>query len=120
MFVPIHILLTHSTLIDLNISEELILNAAKSSAKLNVDSKEKMIRPMLKSKRNTIIIREFTHDPAVIKDEIFAEKPELLEHIVSVKRDVNDTYFVKFDSDELTLNSALWLRNYEYKGEKIK
>ena len=42
MFVPIHILLTHSTLIDLNISEELILNAAKSSAKLSVDSTEKM------------------------------------------------------------------------------
>ena len=75
---------------------------------------------MLKSKRNTIIVRDFFHDPSVISEEIFATKPEFLEHIVSVKKDVNETYFVKFDSDEVTQQSALWLRNFEYKGEKIK
>lgn len=42
MYVPTHILLTHATLVDLNVSEGLIIAAAEASSKLGVDATKKM------------------------------------------------------------------------------
>jgi len=52
MYVPIAVLLRHDKLFALNADEASIIAAAEQSQKLGIDEDHRMIRPLLKSKRN--------------------------------------------------------------------
>eukprot|EP00746_Dinoflagellata_sp_MGD_P077148 gnl/MRDRNA2_/MRDRNA2_30988_c0_seq1.p1 gnl/MRDRNA2_/MRDRNA2_30988_c0~~gnl/MRDRNA2_/MRDRNA2_30988_c0_seq1.p1 ORF type:complete len:416 (-),score=94.33 gnl/MRDRNA2_/MRDRNA2_30988_c0_seq1:17-1081(-) len=90
--------------------------AADKSAKLGIDEGRLMIRPLLKSKRNIIILRDIPD--GTTEDEIrgiFDDAPHK-DKLVSVKPEVNNTWFVKFDLDEGTKDVVSWLRSQKFKG----
>lgn len=119
MYIPIHILLAHEKLQAVGASEDLVTFAAMRSAKLGIDLDKANIRPILKSKRNVIILRDI---PDGTTEEqvrgIFVGGPHP-DKITSVKPEVNNTWFVKFDLNEGTQDVVLWLKTQEFNGAKV-
>merc|ERR1719498_45349 len=78
-----------------------------------------MVRPLLKSKRNVIILRDMPDGTS--EDEvkgIFANCPHAAK-LVNVKAEVNNTWFVKFNLDEGTQEVVIWLRSQKFKGQSV-
>ncbi|CAD7963298.1 unnamed protein product [Amoebophrya sp. A120] len=123
MYVSVADLLKHDRICAMRkpVTEQDILAAAEHSAKLGVDLEQKLVRPMLRSKRNTIIVREFPYGEQVLKNDILGRLDESLRsQIVGIKADVCDTWFLKCASDDATQKIALFLRDQEYEGKKIQ
>jgi len=62
MYIAIPFLLTHQKIRDMNATEADIAVAAERSSKLGVDEKKEMVRPLLKAKRNVVILRDVPAD----------------------------------------------------------
>merc|ERR1719387_1687265 len=78
-----------------------------------------MVRPLLKSKRNVVILRDVPD--GTTEEEVrglFVGGP-FADKVSSVKPDVNNTWFVKFNLDEGTQDAVLWLRLQQFKGRPV-
>merc|ERR1719247_1985972 len=79
-----------------------------------------MIRPLLKPRRNILILRDL---PEVFPEDelkaLFSSCPES-ESFCSLKPDVNNTAFASFKTEEAAQNAALWLRSQKLQGAEIK
>merc|ERR1719311_364509 len=103
---------------ELTNSLEVVLEAAEKSPLIGVSEDKTMIRPLLKSKRNTLILRDLDATEDEVKD-ILKGSPGA-EEIQKVVKEVNDTWFVQFESEEKTQDTALWLRSQKFKDAPIK
>jgi len=122
MYVPLYILAAHQKVMKLGpaASMETLLKAARQSDKLNVDAESMMIRPMMKQRRNTIILHDLPDDVQEAElRELFMASPEP-QSLSSIKLDVNHTAFATFSSDEAATNIALWLRSQKFRGNIVK
>jgi len=120
MYIPICILACHQYLSGLGADISVLLEAARKSEKLAVDEDGLMVRPLFKTKRNTLILREL-HEEVTEEElqKLFAGSPES-NNIVSIKPDINQTAFVTFKTDEATQNVALWLRSQKLRGQSVR
>lgn len=122
MYVPLCILAAHHNLTKLGPSAniETLLTAARRSEKLNVDTDNLLIRPVMKHKRNTIILHDLP-DGATEEDlrGLFKDCPEH-DNLCALKPDVNHTAFVSFQTDESAQMAALWLRSQKLHGEAVQ
>merc|ERR1719440_1449687 len=79
-----------------------------------------MVRPLLKPRRNILILRDL---PDVFPEDelkaLFNSCPES-ESFCSLKPDVNNTAFASFKTDEAAQSAALWLRSQKLQGAEIK
>jgi len=119
MYIPIPVLLSHHKLTNLETTAEEAVAAASRSKRLGVDEVGAMIRPVLKSKRNVIILRDVpdgTTEEEIM--ELLKSGPHA-EHIVSAQPEVNNTWFVKYDVDDGTQDVVLWLRSQSFKGKPV-
>jgi len=119
MYIPIFVLLQHEKLTEIEATVETVIAAATNSQRLGLDEGRTMVRPMLKSKRNVVIIRDIVE--GATEDEIrniFSDSP-YSGKISSIKAEVNNTWFVKFDLDDGTQDVVLWLRSQKFKGQSI-
>mmetsp|Transcript_9227 Transcript_9227/g.17493 ORF Transcript_9227/g.17493 Transcript_9227/m.17493 type:complete len:519 (-) Transcript_9227:229-1785(-) len=119
MYIPISVLLAHEKLGSVGATEASVIAAATRSTRLGIDDHQSMVRPLLKSKRNVVILRDIPSD-ATEHDirELFVGAPHA-ELIVSVKPEVNNTWFVKFKLDEGTQDVVLWLRSQKFRGQPV-
>lgn len=119
MYVPIMVLLRHDKLFALGADEASLIAAAEQSQKLGVDDDRRMIRPLLKSKRNVIILRDVPAGTTEAEVRALLEKAPHGQALVSVKPEVNNTWFVKMDLDAETQEVVLWLRSQDINGGRI-
>eukprot|EP00929_Paragymnodinium_shiwhaense_P092232 TRINITY_DN5210_c0_g1_i1.p1 TRINITY_DN5210_c0_g1~~TRINITY_DN5210_c0_g1_i1.p1 ORF type:complete len:536 (+),score=145.30 TRINITY_DN5210_c0_g1_i1:151-1758(+) len=121
MYIPLAALSKHTSLSSLgNIDVSILLEAAKRSSQLTVDEACLMVRPVLKAKRNTLILHglpEGAGEQDLLDLFLKYSGKEALE---AVKPDVNRTAFVTFTSDETAQSAALWLRSQTLMGAPIK
>lgn len=123
MYIPLSILARHHSLCILG-DENAIIPAARDAAqrsdKFGIDEDGSMVRPLLKPRRNTLILRDLPDDfPEDELKELFNRSPES-DAFCSLKPDVNNTAFVAFKTDEAAQNVALWLRSQKFQGAEIK
>jgi hypothetical protein len=118
MYIPIHVLLAHDKLAAVRATEESIMEAAKRSGRLGADEAGRAVRPLLKSKRNVVIIRDVPEGTTEEEMKEFLSKSPHPEKIKDIKPDVNCTWFVKLDLDN-TEDVVLWIRSTEMKGQKL-
>merc|ERR1719183_832133 len=78
-----------------------------------------MVRPLLKSKRNVIILRDIPENTTEEEIRGIFEGAPHAEKIKSIKPEVNNTWFVKFDLDDQTQDVVLWLRSQKFKGQTV-
>jgi len=119
MYIPIKVLMAHEKVIASGATEDIVAEAATKSAKLGIDDAKTMVRPLLKSKRNVIILRDMPEDST--EEEIrgiFKASPHS-EKLKSIKAEVNNAWFVKFDLDDGTQEVVLWLRSQQFKGKPV-
>lgn len=119
MYIPILVLLAHEKLANVGATEEAVSAAATASARLGIDDAKTMVRPLLKSKRNVIILRDMPDETT--EEEVRAIFPSgpHADKIKTVKAEVNNAWFVKFDLDEGTQDVVLWLRSQKFKGQTV-
>lgn len=122
MEIPVCILAGHPKLAELGekANVDSLLEAAKRSDRVELDTEKMLIRPSLKPKRNTLILHGLLEgvDEAELR-QLFEGSPEG-KNLVSVKPDVNHTAFVAFTGDGEATNVALWLRSQKLRGETVK
>lgn len=120
MYMPLCILAGHNEVEELGnmVDVATLLEAAVRSEHLSVDKENMLVKPVLKSKRNTVILRELPD--GVAEEELknlFANCPSELQ---SVKPDVNHTAFVSFKTDTEAQDAALWLRSQKLRDAPVK
>eukprot|EP00930_Biecheleria_cincta_P039512 TRINITY_DN2715_c0_g1_i1.p1 TRINITY_DN2715_c0_g1~~TRINITY_DN2715_c0_g1_i1.p1 ORF type:complete len:391 (-),score=83.83 TRINITY_DN2715_c0_g1_i1:78-1250(-) len=119
MYIPITVLLSHSKLQGFGATHEQIAAAAARSKRLSPDAEGNMVRPVLKSKRNVIILRDVPENTT--GEEILAllAGGPHADQIVHTKAEVNNTWFVKYNVDDGTQDVVLWLRSQLFKGKPL-
>lgn len=124
MYIPIQVLLGHEKLQGLGSdggppTKEEIVAAAESSARLGIDDDRRMVKPMLKAKRNIVILRDVPEGATEENiREILSGAPRE-EQLVHVRPDVNNTWFLKFNIDEGIEDVVLWVRSKHIKGRPV-
>lgn len=120
LYIPACVLAGHRRIEELGSGVDVatLLEAARRSEKLGVDEDSLLIRPLLKPKRNTLILHDL---PQGISEEelreLFNESPDPPS---SVKPDVNRTAFVSFQTDDAAQRAALWLRSQTLRGASVR
>lgn len=123
MYIPLTVLCLHHSLRSLG-TEASVLAAAQAAAqksdKVAFDEETNMVKPLLKARRNTLILHGLPDEfPEEELQQLFNGSPEG-DSFVSLKPDVNNTAFVSFKTDEAAQNAALWLRSQKFQGNDIK
>jgi len=123
MYISLAILVSHCNLHSLAAPEGTLLTTAKAavarSAKMALDESGTMVRPLFKSRRNTLILHDLEGVSESELQALFAGSPES-EAFTSLKPDVNNTAFATFTTDEAAQNIALWLRSQKINGQTIR
>lgn len=122
MYVPLCILAGHHRVTKLGqgIDVAALLEAAQRSEKLGVDEEHLLVRPLMKPRRNTLILHDLPDDVEEQElTDLFKSSPES-EALCSVKPDVNRTAYATFQTDEAAQTVALWLRSQTLRGSSVK
>jgi hypothetical protein len=100
--------------------ETTVKAAVEKSADLSLDETKMMVKPLLKSKRDTIILREIPDDAteADIRELVGAGPKG--DAIAAVTAEVNQTWFVKMETEEACQDIAWWLRSQKFRGAPVK
>jgi len=120
MYIGVATLAAHEKLRELNATEDLVIEAAKRSHRLGFDEKTCMVRPMLKSKRNTLILREIPEEMKEADVMAIFEKEGSPKLPVKLTQEVNQTWFAKFETDENLAETAMWVRSQKLHGRPIQ
>mmetsp|Transcript_33199 Transcript_33199/g.50159 ORF Transcript_33199/g.50159 Transcript_33199/m.50159 type:complete len:520 (+) Transcript_33199:275-1834(+) len=122
MFVPMYALAGHPKVLQLGskTSMDILLAASRRSEKLQVDEDNMMVRPLIKQRRDTIILRDLPQDVTEEELKQLFQPSKQFEKLVGIKPDVNHTAYITFDSDEAAQDVALWLRSQKLRGEQVK
>jgi len=97
-----------------------LLEAAGRCDKVILDEEKLLMRPNIKPRRNTLILRDLADGVSEEDIRQLFEGSSEGEGLVSVKPDVNHTAFVVFDTDDDAQRAALWLRSQTLRGEGVK
>mmetsp|Transcript_40950 Transcript_40950/g.117633 ORF Transcript_40950/g.117633 Transcript_40950/m.117633 type:complete len:518 (-) Transcript_40950:75-1628(-) len=119
MYIPIRTLLDHERLKAITATEAAVAAAAARSTKLGIDEKRTMVRPMLKSRRNVVILRDLPEGTTEEDIRALVAGAPHAERLDSLKPEVNNTWFLKFKLDEGTQDVVLWLRSQRIKGAPV-
>ncbi|CAK9111300.1 unnamed protein product [Durusdinium trenchii] len=122
MNIPICILAGHEQFEegDVQVDVQTLYDAALRSQQVTVDKAAMQVKPIIKSKRNTVILHDLPDQiPLEELHELF-EKCPCAEKLNSIKPDVNSTVFVTFEDDGAATDAALWLRSQKLRGANVK
>jgi len=119
MYIPISVLLLHHRLQSLKATTEQVAAAAAKSKRLGVDEGKTMVRPVLKSKRNVVILRDLPDGTTEEEIMQLLSAGPFAENVVNIKPEVNNTWFVKFNVDDGAQDVVLWLRSQSFKGKPV-
>ena len=78
------------------------------------------VRPNFTNQRNTIILREIPSNTSV--DEVkalFSKNFELVQPS-TVRRDIGDHWFIRFDTGDDCLKAFMWLDSQKFKDKPIR
>jgi len=122
MNIPICILAGHEQFEEMGqiVDVTSLYDAALKSEHVVVDKIAMQLKPIIKSKRNTVILHDLPDQiPLEELQELFEKCPSA-EKLKSIKPDVNSTAFVTFEDDSAAQDAALWLRSQQLRGAKVK
>ena len=120
MYVPLYALGSHEHIRSLGADMTTLIEAARRSEQLAMDEDSLMVRPLLKARRNTIILHDLPEDAT--EEELRAVFEACPESKVfqSLRPDINRTAYVTFETEETAQSTALWLRSQKLRGTPLK
>ncbi|CAJ1453191.1 unnamed protein product, partial [Effrenium voratum] len=121
MQIPICILAGHEQFEQLQaVDVATLYDAALRSQSVLVDKANMQLKPVIKSKRNTVILHDLAEGiPLEELHELFDRCPAG-EKLKTIKPDVNSTAFVTFEDDSAAQDAALWLRSQKLRDCPVK
>lgn len=122
MNIPICILAGHEKFEEMGkiVDVSSLYDAALKSEHVVVDKVAMQVKPIIKSKRNTVILHDLPDQIPIEELQELFEKSPSAEKLKSIKPDVNSTAFVTFEDDSAAQNAALWLRSQKLRGASVK
>eukprot|EP00928_Gymnodinium_smaydae_P062149 TRINITY_DN46078_c0_g1_i1.p1 TRINITY_DN46078_c0_g1~~TRINITY_DN46078_c0_g1_i1.p1 ORF type:complete len:895 (+),score=161.10 TRINITY_DN46078_c0_g1_i1:64-2748(+) len=111
----------HPGLVDIGADFGMLLAAARRSEKLGVDEANYIVWPVVKSRRDTLILRDLPTGitEAELRD-LFGNSEEIAGSITSMKLELNRTAYVSFETDDAAQAAGLWLRSQRLRGEEVR
>lgn len=119
MYVPLSVIAAFNNIRSLTTDAELIKRALKPSTEAILDPSGSMVRPNIKMSRNTLVLREISADTTA-EDIRAVFVADGCPAPTSVKSDINDTWFVAFDTEEQCMDAHMFTRDKTLKGKPIK
>jgi len=121
--VLVQIVAVHPKVVAASGTVERVIAVAKESPKLNLDEETQRIGP--KPTRTTLIMRDFPEEISQSDVQELLNSSAQSADVCSIRGDHNSmlkvtTYFVTMDTEESTLNLALWLKGKKIKDAEIK
>eukprot|EP00931_Biecheleriopsis_adriatica_P113700 TRINITY_DN8886_c0_g1_i2.p1 TRINITY_DN8886_c0_g1~~TRINITY_DN8886_c0_g1_i2.p1 ORF type:complete len:598 (-),score=163.20 TRINITY_DN8886_c0_g1_i2:80-1873(-) len=122
MYIPLCILAGHHQIEALGKCADVstLLEASLRSEHMSVDKENLLVKPLIKTKRNTVILHDLPDEIAEEELNKLFDTCPVVEHLVSVKPDVNHTAFVTFETDAQAQDAALWLRSQKLRDAAVK
>lgn len=117
LFVPITTIANFKMIKSLTEDKSMLIEAMKQTSSVQLNKEETMVKPQLKSQRNTIILREISSEtnPEEIR-AIFGDQFGKIE----VKAEIGDSWYISFEDDATTLKALEHVRTQKFKGEPIR
>jgi len=105
--------------------EDTLLSAIKESKKLNLTATGDKVRANIGQGRTILILRDLPRDTQYEHIKSLLESEELTSKLESrvkeIRPELNDTWFVRFASQEDCMNAFFWLQsNGKINGSKVK
>merc|ERR1719233_1701021 len=105
--------------------EDTLLSAIKESKKLNLTATGDKVRANIGQGRTILILRDLPRDVQYDQIKKLLESEELTEKLESrvkeIRPELNDTWFVRFASQEDCMTAFFWLQsNGKINGAKVK
>ena len=128
--VPIDILAGFRKIKSLTDSKPAIIQALKQCKNIALDEEKGLVRSALKVERSTLILRDTPADAS--ESELraaFEDRPDSLckGKLVSLTPDINDTWFVTFDSESTCMDVCMDIQSnsfsdkaYTYRGKPLQ
>jgi hypothetical protein len=120
LYVPIKTVLKALSAKSIAADENTVRIAAGQSTELSLDETKTMVKPLLKTKRDTIILREIPDDATEADIRELLKAGPKGDAITSLSAEVNQTWFVKMETEEACQDTAWWLRSQKFRGEPVK
>jgi len=121
--IPFKLIEEHPLIKALSSDSKIILKALTSSEHISVDLNRQVAKPADKPvMRNTIILRDIPKTDTVEEEirALFNSAPTLLSDVKEMKAEVGNTFFIKFATEEVTLEAWKHLRNQTYKDQPVQ
>jgi len=121
-FIPIALIVEHQFVKSLTTDVSIIHKALSSSEKIIIDQERQMAKPAEKLVlRNTLILRDIPKETTEAEIRgLFGSNETFLANIEEMKNEIGDTYFIKFASEEVTLEAWKFLRNQTFKDQPVQ
>lgn len=119
-FVPIDVIANFRKVKQLTEDVELLVRIMKGCKNLVLDEASAMVRPNIKMERTTLILRGIP--VSTPKEEIMTlfEDSENCGKVVSLKPDVDDNWFVSFESEDDCVKTKLFLTGKKFQGKLVQ
>eukprot|EP00002_Diphylleia_rotans_P035190 TRINITY_DN7656_c0_g1_i1.p1 TRINITY_DN7656_c0_g1~~TRINITY_DN7656_c0_g1_i1.p1 ORF type:complete len:773 (-),score=161.67 TRINITY_DN7656_c0_g1_i1:577-2895(-) len=117
LFVPISIIAGFKMVQRMTGDINLVLQAMKASSSLIVDEKNMKVKPNIKHRRTTLILRDVPSSFATEQLEALFQSGSVKP--VSIRPDVKETWFVEFETEEETSKAFDFVRTQSIEGHPI-
>jgi len=114
--VPVDVICGFRKIQQLTTDKSTVLEAMKGCKNLTLDESAGMVRSNIKVERTTLILRDIPRDaPTSEVRALFEKRPgDITKHIVSLTPDVNETWFVNFDSESACMDACMDVQSNMY------
>jgi len=116
--VPLTTLLNAPSIKALGVDRAALIAAAEKSSTLSLSEDKMMVRPLLKAKRNTVILRDVPVDATEAELRSFVEGAKA-GAAIKVSQEIGNQWFVTFETEKNAMDVALWIRSQQFKGQKL-
>lgn len=119
MYVPLSVIATFNNIRMLTDDVDVIRFALAASKEVLLDASGSMVRPNITAARNTIVLREVVAD-TTDEDIMSIFSGEECPTPNGVRPDINDTWFVSFNSEEEATDALMAIQDRRLNGAPIK
>eukprot|EP00163_Fabomonas_tropica_P007431 TRINITY_DN1713_c3_g1_i1.p1 TRINITY_DN1713_c3_g1~~TRINITY_DN1713_c3_g1_i1.p1 ORF type:complete len:548 (-),score=186.72 TRINITY_DN1713_c3_g1_i1:167-1810(-) len=118
LWVPIATIAQFKMVRSLTTDKDLLVKGMRSIPTVEVDDAGQRIRPKIKAKRNTMILRDIPAATPVDQVKALFKDAKSTPH--TVRGDFGDNWFIQFDNEDQTLQALEHLKTVKFQGAPVK
>lgn len=119
-YVPIDLICNFRRVAALTNDRTLVVEALRQCRTVQLDEEETKVKPSVKLERTTLILRDIPATVSVESIQSIFSPADCPAKPLSVRSDIDDTWFVTMDTEAHCTDVALWLTSQTFNDQPIK